>query len=70
MKKDFPLPLVLDCDGLSSKLVEELGDELRLSFEVVDISGDEITARVPSRSDYHDDVESLIKTYDVQVIYP
>ena len=68
MKKKFPVPLDLDCNGLSTKLILELADELREFFEVVDVNGDEISADDLISDDFRGEVESLIKFYAVEVV--
>lgn len=47
MKKSFPPPLKIDCDGLSKKLTRDLADRLSLHFFDVDIFGDTIYAAKP-----------------------
>ena len=50
MKKKFPLPLKINCEGLSRKLINDLADQLRLHFRDVQIWADgEITCRWYSR---------------------
>ena len=44
MKKKIPLPLKVNCEGLSRKLINDLADQLRHHFRDVQIWGDEITA--------------------------
>ncbi|MBR2733523.1 MAG: hypothetical protein IKD80_04640 [Selenomonadaceae bacterium] len=40
-------PLKIACDGLSSKLIFDLADRLRLHFECVDVFGNDIFASKP-----------------------
>lgn len=48
MKKKFPLPLKVNCEGLSRKLIDDLADQLRHHFRDVQICWeDEITAVDP-----------------------
>lgn len=47
MKKKFPLPLKVNCEGLSRKLIDDLADQLRHHFRDVQIWEDEITAANP-----------------------
>ena len=47
MKKKFPLPLKINCEGLSRKLIDDLADQLRIHFRDVRIWEDEITAANP-----------------------
>lgn len=48
-------PLKIDCEGLSSKLIAELADRLRLHFVDVDIFNETIYAENPLGGKYHYD---------------
>ena len=53
MKKNFPLPLTIDCEGLSKKIIADLADRLAMHFVDVKVFGDDIEAYKPlSMADY------------------
>ena len=64
--KNLQTPFTVDCEGLSTKLILELADELRFYFEIVDISGDEITLDALTDRDFAGDVWALLKHYGVK----
>lgn len=47
MKRQFPLPLKIDCSGLSQKSIADLADRLRIHFFDVDVFSDTIFAAKP-----------------------
>ena len=47
MKRHFPIPLKIDCSGLSQKAIADLADRLRIHFFDVDIFSDTIFAAKP-----------------------
>ena len=47
MKRQFPMPLKIDCSGLSQKSINDLADRLRLHFFDVDVFSDTIYAAKP-----------------------
>lgn len=51
MKRQFPTPLHIDCDGLSKKRAIELADQLVDFFDTVEFWCDEIIAHKP-RGEY------------------
>ena len=66
--KNFDTPLVIDCEGLSSKLILELADELREFFDIVDVNGDEISADALIDKSFVDDAQAVIKRYGVRIL--
>lgn len=58
----------LDCEGLSTKLILELADELRDFFDVVDVCGDEISLITLLDNNCQDDVNAIIKRYGVKLL--
>lgn len=66
--KNFDTPLVLDCEGLSSKLILELADELRDFFDVVDINDEEISADVLIDKNFVGDAQAVINRYGVRIL--
>ena len=59
-------PLLIDCDGLSRKLIEDLADRLSLCFEEVKIWGDEITAYKPLGGGRYDAAWNIIDKFGVK----
>ena len=47
MKKSLPLPLQIDCSGLSKKRIADLTDRLRMHFKEVIVWNKEISAGKP-----------------------
>ena len=66
MKRQFPLPLKIDCVGLSSKLINDLADRLALHFDTVAIWGDEITAANPLDMAHYDIAWRIIDRFGVK----
>lgn len=58
----------LDCEGLSTKLILELADELRDFFDVVDVGGDEISLSMMIDESRQEDVRAIIKRYGVRLL--
>ncbi len=58
----------LDCEGLSTKLILELADELRDLFDVVDVCGDEISLSMMIDESRQEDVRAIIKRYGVRLL--
>ena len=59
------LPLKIDCDGLSSKLI---ADRLRLHFVDVDVIGETIYAAKPLGSLHYEKAWRILDAFGVKVI--
>lgn len=68
MKRNFPLPLVIDCDGLSKKLIADLADRLAMHFENVKIEGDDIVAEKPLGFSHYDTAWQILDRFGVKVV--
>ena len=68
MKKKFPLPLTICCDGLSKKLIADLADRLAMCFETVKIEGDDIVAEKPLGFSQYDTAWQIIDRFGVKVV--
>ena len=68
MKKRFPLPLQIDCNGLSAGAIQELADRLCFCFYDVTIWGDEITAANPVSGDRYIAAWNILDRYGVKVL--
>ena len=62
------LPLKIDCDGLSSKLIADLADRLRLHFVDVDVIGETIYAAKPLGSLHYEKAWQILDRFGVKVI--
>ena len=60
-------PLKIDCDGLSSKLIADLADRLRLHFVDVDVFGETIYAANPLGSFHYDAAWRILDAFGVKV---
>ena len=67
MKRQFPLPLQIDCDGLSRKRTLELVGRLRAHFADVQFWGDEITAGKPLDLQHYIAAWQILDRYGVKV---
>lgn len=67
MKKKLPLPLVIDCDGLSKKLTAELADRLSMHFKDVKIWSDEIEASKPLNGWHYEQAWLELDKFGVKV---
>ena len=61
------LPLKIDCDGLSSKLIADLADRLRLHFVDVDVFGETIYAANPLGKNHYDAAWRILDAFGVKV---
>lgn len=69
MKHQFPLPLKIDCSGLSQKRTCELADKLAEHFDTVEHWGDgEISAHKPKGMYHYGLAWNLIDRYGVKAI--
>ena len=66
--RPLELPLTVDCGDLNSESVEQLADNLRMFFEIVDVYGDEITADELISKDFTADVRAVVKLYNARII--
>lgn len=66
MKNQFPLPLTIDCDGLSQKLIADLADRLAMHFEDVKAFDDEIEAYKPLSMANYDAAWNIIDKFGVK----
>lgn len=66
MKREFPLPLNINCDGLSQKRITELADRLSLHFADVKIFGDDIVATRPLSLNHYEAAWQIIDRYGVK----
>jgi len=62
------LPLKIDCDGLSSKLIADLADRLRLHFVDVDVIGETIYAAKPLNSSHYEKAWQIFDRFGVKVV--
>ena len=62
------LPLKIDCDGLSQKLIVDLADRLRLHFVDVDVFGETIYASKPLGSLHYEKAWQILDRFGVKVI--
>ena len=67
MKKKFPLPLIIDCEGLSRNRMIELVGRLKAHFVKVDFSDEEITAEDPLDLNHYHAAWSILDAYGVKV---
>ena len=67
MKKKFPLPLTVNCKGLSRKLIADLADRLSMLFEDVSIEGDDIIAHKPLGMNRYEHAWRLFDKFGVKV---
>ena len=65
-KKIFPLPLKIDCSGLSQKAVYELADRLAFYFYDVDIVVDTVFAENPVSEHHYWSAWKILDLYDVK----
>lgn len=69
MKKKFPLPLKVNCEGLSRKLIDDLADQLRHHFRDVQIWEDgEITAANPLGGGHYEIAWRIIDRFGVRAV--
>lgn len=61
------LPLKIDCDGLSQKLIVDLADRLRLHFVDVDVFGETIYAANPLGKNHYDAAWRILDRFGVKV---
>lgn len=69
MKKQFPTPLYIFCDGLSRKLAAQLADLLCEHFELVEFDDNNLTiiAHKPLNNRHYDLAWRLLDKYCVKV---
>lgn len=65
--RSLETPLTVDCADLDSESVEQLADNLRMFFEIVDVYGDEITADEIISPDFAADVRTAIKASGARI---
>lgn len=65
-KQRLPLPLEIDCTGLSVKLIRDIADRLRLHFVDVVIAGTDITASNPLNQRHYDAAWNIIDSFGVK----
>ena len=66
MKRYFPLPLKIDCSGLSPKSINDLADRLRLHFFDVDVFSDTIYAAKPVNQFRYEKAWQIIDEFSVK----
>ena len=67
MKRTFPLPLQIDCEGLSKKLIAELADRLSMHFENVSVIGTDIEAGNPISPEHYFAAWKIFDKFGVKV---
>lgn len=67
MKKNFPLPLQINCDGFDKKLIQELADRLSIHFDTVTIFADEIIASKPIDLRHYEKAWNILDRFHVKV---
>lgn len=68
MKKHFPIPLQIDCDGLSRKRILELFGRLKAHFVNAELLDDDtIVVSKPIDLQHYDAAWQLIDKYGVKV---
>ena len=65
--KVFPMPMTIDCDGLSTKWIRELADHLSMYFEQVVVFGDDITVNQPVSIKHYNAAWRILDHYGVKV---
>lgn len=65
-KQQLPLPLEIDCTGLSRKLIRDLADRLSVHFVDVITHDDSITAAKPFNMKSYADAWDIIDRYGVK----
>ena len=68
MKRYFPPPLRIDCDGLSKKRTIELADLLVEHFDKVELWCDEIVAHKPLSMEHYAIAWRIIDRFAVSAI--
>lgn len=68
MKKTFPRPLTIRCEGLSKAIIADLADRLCLLFEDVTIEDDEIICAAPLSGHHYEQAWQLIDSYELEAI--
>ena len=68
MKKNFPLPLTIDCEGLSKKSIADLADRLSMHFVDVKIWGEEIIAHKPLSMANYSAAWNIIDRFGVKAV--
>ena len=66
MKKELPVPLSIDCEGLSQKRIRKLAEQLSPCFGEVQVWGDEITASKPRSMHHYDVAWQIIDRYNIK----
>ena len=61
------LPLKIDCDGLSQKLIADLADRLSLHFVDVEVIGDTIYASKPLNTFHYEQAWHILDRFGVKV---
>ncbi len=66
LRHRLPLPLEIDCAGLSGKLIRDLAARLSLHFVDVKLSGTDITAGNPLNQKHYDAAWNIIDRFGVK----
>ena len=65
--KVFPMPMTIDCEGLSRKWISEIADHLSMYFEQVVIDGDDIIVGKPISMKHYNTAWLILDRYGVKV---
>lgn len=65
MKRKFPLPLTINCDGLSKKRTVELANLLVPHFDQVSLCGEDIVADKPLSGFHYDAAWKILDRYGI-----
>lgn len=65
MKK--PVPLIIDCEGLSQKKISELADELDMLFRDVAVRGESIIVQTPISKGHYEQAIETAERYGVRI---
>lgn len=66
LRDRLPLPLEIDCAGLSGKLIRDLADRLKPHFANVKREGTDITAASPLNQKHYDAAWNIIDRFGVK----
>lgn len=67
MRKELPIPLSINCKGLSPRRIQKLVDILPVYFSKVEVWDDEITAGKPKSLRHYEDAWRMLDRYEVKV---
>ena len=67
--KQTPMPIRIDCEGLSGKRISELADDLDMLFRDVTVQGEYITVSKAFSKVHYEQALEILESYGVRITY-